>query len=140
MAITSIPDKVTGKAGYILYNGTQLPIRRWNARVTRNMADCTDSSDYDSNADMVGRTQIPTSAILEASIEGCYRRSSTAGVIIANLFTGITAVPCVLGIDQNTPFGSGTVDITDYNQDSPLEDVVSFTCNIRSNGLFIPSQ
>jgi hypothetical protein len=140
MAITSIPDKITGKAGFIFYNGTQLPIRRFSLRITRNVADCTDSSDYDSVADLIGPTQIPTSAVAEGTIEGCYRRSSTASVIIANLFTGITAVPCTFGIDANTPIGSGTFDITDYQQDAPLGDVVSFTCTVRSNGLFKPNQ
>lgn len=140
MAITSIPDKATGKQSYFRYGGVQIPIVRVNVRVVRNVATCTDSSDYDLGADLIGPTQIPVSAIFEGTIEGRYRRSTTPSVLIENLFTGITAVPCVFGLDSQTVVGSGTFDITDYTQDQPIEDVVNFSCTVRSNGLFRPNQ
>lgn len=108
-------------------------------RVSRNVATCTDSSDYDPQANLIGPTQIPVSATFEGTVEGCYRRSTTSQAIIADLFTGITAVPCVFGLDSNTLIGSGTFDITDFTQDMPVEDIVRFSCTVRSNGLFVPS-
>jgi hypothetical protein len=140
MGITTIPDKRTGKGSYFTYGGTTIPIVRVNVRVTRNVATCTDSSDYDATADLIGPTQIPVSAIFEGTIEGRYRQSTTPSALIAKLFTGITAVPCVFGLDSKTLVGSGTFDITDYTQDMPIEDVVNFSCTVRSNGLFTPGQ
>jgi hypothetical protein len=140
MAITSIPDKRTGKQSYFRYGGTTIPIYRVNVRVTRNVATCTDSSDYDEQADLIGPTQIPVSAICEGTIEGRYRQSTTPSTLIENLFTGVTAVPCIFGLDSQTVVGSGTFDITDYTQDMPIEDVVNYSCTVRSNGLFRPNQ
>jgi hypothetical protein len=140
MAIASIADKATGKQSYFSYGGVIIPIVRVNVRVTRVVATCTDSSDYDFNADLIGPTQIPVSAICEGTIEGRYRRSTTPSVLVEQLFTGITAVPCVFGLDSQTVIGSGTFDITDYTQDNPIEDIVNFSCTVRSNGLFIPNR
>jgi hypothetical protein len=139
MAITSIPDKVTGKSSYFIYGGVKIPITRINVRMTRNVATCTDSSDYDTDADLIGPTQIPVSGVCEGTIEGCYRRSSTPQALIANLMTGVTAVPCRFALDSQTLIGSGTFDITDFTLDDPLEDIVRYSCTVRSNGLFTPN-
>lgn len=139
MAIADTADKRTGKESYFIYNGTQIPIVQVDVRVTRNLATCTDSSDYDGTADLIGPTQIPVSAVFEGTIQGRYRHSTTPKALIAKLFTGITAVPCTFGLDSNSLVGTGDFDISDYNQSMPVEDVVNFSCTVRSNGLFRPS-
>lgn len=139
MAVTTVADKAVGYASYFIYNQTIIPITRVNVHVTRAVADCTDSSDFDTIANIVGKTQIPVSVVFEGTVEGRYRRSTTSQAIIQQLFTGITAVPCVFGLDQNTLVGTGTCDITDYTQDMTVEDVVNFSCTVRSNGLFTPN-
>lgn len=139
MAIADIADKRTGKESYFIYDGSMIPFYRINLRVTRTVAVCTDNGDYDAQADMIGPTQIPVSAVCEGTVEGRYRASTTPKALVAQLFTGITAVPCVFGLDSQTVIGSGTFDITDYSQDAPVDDVVNFSCTLRSNGLFRPS-
>lgn len=139
MAIADTADKRTGKESYFIYGGTTIPIVQIDIRVTRNLATCTDSSDYDNKADMIGPTQIPVSAVFEGTIQGRYRHSTTPAALVAKLFTGITAVPCTFGLDSNSLVGTGYFDISDYNQSMPVEDIVNYSCTVRSNGLFIPN-
>lgn len=139
MAITDIPDKAPGMRSYVVYGGVTLPVTRTNLRVTRNLADCTDSSDYDGDADIIGKTQLPISAVCEGTIEGRYRRSTTPSAVVAGLFTGVIGVPMQFGLDSGTVVGHGYFDISEFSQDMPVEDVVNWTCTVRSNGLFVPN-
>jgi hypothetical protein len=139
VGIQNLADKETGKRSYFQYGGVFIPITRTNLRVDRAMATCTDSSDYEPDANLIGPTQLPVSAVVEGTIEGVFRYSTTPATIIENLFTGLTAVPCVFGLTNQTITGSGYFDITNYTQDTPVEDTVRYTCTVRSNGLFTPN-
>lgn len=136
MAIQDSQDKRTGKASYFTYRGVRIPITRINVRVTRVLADCTDSSDYDANADMIGPTQLPVSAQFEGTIEGVFRASITPSTLFGDLFRGVYGVPCVFGTDANSLIGNGFMDIGDYAQDMPINDTIRYSCTVRSNGLF----
>jgi len=136
MAIQDTQDKSTGKASYFTYRGIRIPIFRINIRVTRTLADCTDSSDYDANADMIGPTQLPVSAQFEGTIEGVFRFSTTPQTLFGDLFRGVYGVPCTFGTNQNSLIGTGFMDIADYTQDMPINDTIRYSCTVRSNGLF----
>jgi len=136
MAIQDTNDKSTGKASFFTYRGTRIPIFRINIRVTRVLADCTDSSDYDMNADMIGPTQLPVSAQFEGTIEGVFRFSYTPQTLFGDLFQGVYGVPCTFGTNQNSLIGTGFMDISDYQQDMPINDTIRYSCTVRSNGLF----
>lgn len=139
MGIQSLADKTTGKASYFIYGGVIIPITRTNLKIDRALAPCTDTSDYVPDFNIIGPTQLPVSAVVEGTIEGVYRFSTTPSTIVANLFTGLYAVPCVFGLDGNTIVGSGYFDISNFTQDAPVEDIVRYTCTVRSNGLFTPN-
>lgn len=129
-------DRLTGKASYFIFGITTIPITKTTGKIIRKLADSTDSGDYYSTPDMIGPTQIPVSVRVELSIEGRYRKSSTPSAIVANLFTDITQVPMVLGMDAGTIWGHGLADISDFQTDQPVEDTVTFTCNVVSYGLW----
>lgn len=136
MAIQDSQNKRTGKASYFTYRGVRIPITRINIRIVRTLADCTDSYDYDQTADLIGPTQLPVSAQFEGTIEGRFNVAVIPQTIWGDLFTGVYGVPCTFGVDQGTLVGSGFMDISDYTQDMPVNDVVNYSCTVRSNGLF----
>src|SRR5574343_420647 len=133
-------DRLTGKAGYIIYNGYTIPITKWTSKTTRNLPDSTDTGDYNQNTDLIYHTRIPVSVDMEVTVEGRYRRSTIPGAIISVLFTGANALACVLGLDASTVFGHGNFDLSDFTLDLPSEDVVTYTCTLMSNGVFTPGQ
>jgi hypothetical protein len=132
-------DRESGKASYLTINSVQIPITKTTPKVDRKCADTTDSGDYQSTQDMLFPTQVPVSVGTEIAVEGRFRKSSTPAAIIAQLYTSATNIPCVLGIDSGTIWGHGNVDITDYQQDNPVDDVITFTCTLKSNGVWTPN-
>jgi hypothetical protein len=132
-------DRLTGKASYFLFNGNQVPITKVTPKVTRKLADTTDSGDYVSTADMLFPTQLPVSVGTEFAIEGRYRKSSTPAGLVATLYTDATSVTALFGMDAGTIWGHGSFDISDFQTDSPVDDTVTFTCSMKSNGQFFPN-
>lgn len=131
-------DRLTGKQSYFFLNGFYIPITKASPRTARKLADVTDNGDYDTNTDLLWPTQLPVSAPVEISIEGRFRKSTTPAAIIALLYTGATAVQTRFGLDAQTIYGSGLFDISDFQTDAPVDDTVTFTCTVRSNGRFTP--
>ncbi len=134
-------DRIAGKASYFDYNGTTIPINKATCKVTRKLGDTTDSGDYDTTADMIATTQLPCTYTLEGTIEGKFRRSSTPGVIIAGLFSSLTNIPIIFGLDlvAGTILGHGNFDISDFSCEIPVDDIISFSASIKSNGTFTPN-
>lgn len=131
-------DRITGKQSYFIINGFTVPITKATPKTNRKLADITDNGDYDSNTDLLWPTQLPVMAPVELSIEGRFRKNYIPNAILAILYTGTTAVNTVFGLDTTMLYGHGLFDISDFQVDSPVDDVVTFTCTVRSNGRFTP--
>jgi hypothetical protein len=132
-------DRLTGKASYFLFQGTAIPITKATPKVTRKLADSTDNGDYDTTTDMIYPTQIPVTVKTELAIEGRYRKSSTPAAIMSLLYSDATQIPIVLGLDSGSIWGHGVADISDFQTDIPVDDTVTFTCNVMAYGKFIPN-
>jgi hypothetical protein len=132
-------DRLTGKASYFTFNGIIIPITKVSAKVTRALANTTDNGDYYQQNDMIFPTQLPVSCPTEFAVEGRYRFSSTPAALIATLYTGVFGIPAIFGLNASAVWGHGTFDISDFETDDPVEDVVTFTCTMKSNGQFTPN-
>lgn len=132
-------DRLTGKASYMIINGTQIPITKYNPTITKNLPDITDNSDYDQNTDLIYPTQLPVSAVTELSVEGRFHLNSTPITIMSILYSGIGAIPVVLGLNAGNLFGHGNFDISDFQAVIDVSQAVTFTCTMRSNGKFTPN-
>lgn len=132
-------DRLTGKASYLLFDGVMIAITSYKPKTERKLADTTDSGDYNTQADLVFPTQIPVSAAVELSVEGRYRKSSTPSALIATLYQGGGPYPVVLGLDAGTLAGHGNFDVSDFEASVPVQDTVTFTCTMKSNGQYIPN-
>lgn len=130
-------DRVSGKQSYLTFNGTNVPITKVDPSVVRKLGDTTDSGDYNSTQDMLPNTQIPCTYHVEASIEGRFRKSVTPSSFLSIAFTSTTQIPIVIGIDQSpTVWGQGFCDISNFKSSIPVDDIISFSCDIVSWGSF----
>jgi hypothetical protein len=132
------PNRIVGKAGSITISGTNLAFNKWSPKVTRNMGDTTDSADYDPTSDLIHKSQRAASVQTELTVEGKWDLNTTTAGIIAMLYNGAGAVPVVLKLDATTVYGHGNFDITDFSSDHPVEDTVTWSATLKSNGIFTP--
>ena len=133
-------DRLSGKASYFTFNGVNIPFTKLTPKVTRKLGDSTDSGDYNIVQDMIGTTQIPVTYTVEGTVEGRFRKSIIPSTILAQLFTSLTQIPIVVGLDASpTIWGHGLCDISNFQTDIPVDDVVNFSCDIKSWGSFTPN-
>jgi hypothetical protein len=132
-------DRKTGKQSYFIYNGFNIFITKYSLKVDRKLADITDNGDYDVATDLMYPTQLPVNAVAEISAEGRFRQSVTPIAIMAPLYSGATAIPATLGLDAGSLSGHGLFDISNFNLDVPVDDTVTFSCSLKSNGKFTPN-
>ena len=106
-------DRLTGKASYLNFNGTQLPITKTTPKVNRVCKDDTDSGDYVTSPDMIFPTQIPVSTQVVLSVEGRYRFSTTPSAVVACCSLPRRRFPAS-GLNSGTVWGHGNVDLSDF--------------------------
>ena len=134
-------DRIAGKSGYFIYQGKVIPFTKYTPKVTRKLGDTTDSADYSQFQDMIGTTQIPCTYTIEGSVEGRFRRSSTPAFLISNSLDSLSQIFFVFGLNFLTgeSLYSGRCDLSDFQTDVPVDDIVTFTANIRSWGIIAPN-
>jgi hypothetical protein len=130
-------DRTTGKQQSFTFNSQTIPITKCSPKITRVLADTTDSGDYSTTPDMIFPTQIPVSAPLELAIEGRFRFSSTPGLIAAAQ-TSLTNIPCAVSVNQGSELFHGNFDLSDFSYDGPYDDTVTYTATLKSNGQWTP--
>jgi hypothetical protein len=133
-------DRPSGKASYFTYNQVNIPITKMDATLERKMGDTTDNGDYNATQDLVWTTQIPCTGKVTGTMEGRFRLSITPLSIMAGLFTSLTQIPIVIGINLTpTVWGHGLCDISNFKTSIPVEDVITWTCDFVSWGSFTPN-
>src|ERR1051326_3422363 len=103
--------KLTGKAGSFTLNTHVLSFTVMNSKVNRELADTTDSANYDSTTDLVWPAQIPVSEAIELSVEGNFDLNSTDAQLIALLMAGGAAVPVIINLSASVVLGHGNFDL-----------------------------
>jgi len=131
-------DRLSGKASYWTFNGDVVPITKIDCSYIRDMGKTTDSNDYNVSQDMLTHTQIPISYQIEGSIEGRFRFSQTPGTIQIAV-TSLTQIPCVFGLNGSTVQGHGLVDLFNLKISQPVEDIVTYTADVKSWGAWTPN-
>ncbi len=134
-------QRLSGKAGYLTYNGVIIPFTKMTPKVTRKLGDTTDSADYYEDQDMLATTQIPVAYTMNATLEGRFRRASTPSVFIANAFNSLTQIPITIGLDYITgeAWGHGLCDLSNFQTDEPVDDIITWSADIQSWGKFLPN-
>jgi len=133
----SVTNKITAKAGSWTYAGVTIPFKTITPTFERTNADATDSSDYDSGSDMVTPSQIPVKVGVKLKIEGNYNTSVVPSSLIATLLTGASAGAVVVKLNPSTTFGHGSFDISNFEIKMQVDDIVSYSVELMSNGLWV---
>jgi hypothetical protein len=131
-------DRRSGKQAYWTFNSVTVPITKMSPKITRKLGDTTDSGDYDDTGDMLPTTQIPVGYTIEAGIEGRFRINYMPA-LLSLCTTSATQIEAVIGIavsPTSVVWGSGLFDISDFATDIPVDDIVNYTANIKSYGIF----
>lgn len=133
-------DRLTGKASYFVFNGQQIPITKVGRKVARKKADTTDNGDYNSTTDLLFPTQLIVSATTTFSVEGRYRKSVNPGLNSNAIYESTPGgLLAFFGVDTVTVAGHGYFDIENYEESSPIDDTVTYTMDMTSNGQFTPN-
>lgn len=131
-------DRLSGKASYVVLNGVTTPVTKTELSYDRDMAKSTDSSDYNVSQDMLAHTQIPVAYQVSGTIEGRYRFSSTPNLIAAGVIS-LTQIPLVVGLNGSYVQGHGVVDLFNIKVSTPVEDIVTWTADVKSWGAWTPN-
>lgn len=133
MAVT---QSKTGRSGSATVGGVVIPITKWSVKSNRNLADATDSGNYDPVSGQTFSSQANGVVGIEITIEGNYDAATTATNITAKIkLDGPFAV--VLKIDPTTTYASGNFDFSDVecNLEVPGGTMVAWTATGKSNGV-----
>lgn len=131
-------DKRVGMQSYVVFNGYQIPITKYTLDVSRTLVDSTDNTNYDFDSNILFNTQIPVMANTTINVEGMFHVNLIPPALMFNLYSGIRACPCTLGLDSGSLMGHGLFDISSFNASVDIKDMIKYTCQLVSNGKFFP--
>ncbi len=127
----------TGRAGYVTVNSVAIPITKWTVKATKELADSTDSSNWDTTSSELYKSQLPGVLAIEGTLEGFLDSATTGTGLISKLKTD-TPLPITFQYDRATNAFSGNFDLSDVNVNVqvPGASMITFTANFKSNGVF----
>lgn|SRR5574343_272562 len=131
-------ERLVGKSMFLTIGGTDVKLTKATPKVGTKFGDSTDSSNYDAATDLIYSSQIQVSASVEFAVEGNFRVSVTPSAVIAKMFTAGGPYAVTFGPKTGLSQFSGNYDISDYSQDTPHDDIVKFSCTLKSNGKVTP--
>lgn len=129
--------KLTGKAASWTFAGTAIPFTSISPSVDRGIADATDSTDYDPSTDMLWESQLPVKMAKTLDVEGRYNKNVIPSAVLSALFSGVVAQTVTIKLDASTTFGHGYFDITNFKASVPVNDMVTYTCTLKLNGVWV---
>jgi len=133
----SVTNKITRKAASWTYKGATIPFTSMTPSVERTMADATDSTDYDSGSDSLWPSQLEVKVGMKFKVEGRYNTSTIPSAILTDLYTGASAAAVVIKLNPSTIFGHGNFDISNFEAKIQVDDIVTYSCDLMSNGLWV---
>jgi hypothetical protein len=131
-------QKISGKAGYFKTGGsagTKMNITKWSGSLEVKNSDTTDSNDFDASTNLVWNTQVPASAKMTIDVEGNYDVNGAQAPLVTAALNGASPlVIAELGFTATAVFGYGNFNVTNFKADSPMEDTVTYSATLTSNG------
>lgn len=125
----------TGKAGNMTINSVVMNISKWSGKLTKEYADSTDSSGFDSGTQQLWKKQAAGAIQFEGSIEGFFDFDAGSSAVLAAVL-GDTAYPVTFKYDETTVFASGLVNFMDFDTGIEVDGgtTVGFTTSFKSYG------
>lgn len=131
-------NAVTGKGASLTLDGNVVAVTSIKPKTNAEWADATDSSFFVAATNTLYKGQKKGAVQLELAIEGNFDPTTTNAEIFTQIITGQGTHTAVVNSAASTKYADGTFDIIegDANLSVPGATMASFTCTIRSNGLF----
>lgn len=128
--------RLTGGSQSLTLDGQVIHITTATPSATKNMANPTDTSDYDPVTKMLMVPNIPISVETSFDCEGYYRLSETPANIISLIYSA-DPIPLVFKLDATHQLIAGDFHMTDYSSDHPTDDLVTFSCTLVPEGAVV---
>lgn len=136
-------NRVVGSSGYFraspVQDGnadmarTKIPFVYWSASAIRTFQDETATQNYAKGPGIVFCDSNIATMSMMVDVRGRFRRSSTPATLIREMF-GDLPFYAELGFTETDPYVSFSAWIENLEMRVPAEDVVDFSCTLRSRG------
>lgn len=129
------PIRRTGKGQILTFRTIIFYVKKVSPKSDVKMADITDSSNFDATTALVWKAQLKVTGQLTLSVEANYDDNITNSLIVQDLFSGSAAGAVVFKLDSGVVFCHGNFDMSEYEQDTPIDDTVTCSYTLMSNGV-----
>src|ERR1041385_2886366 len=102
----------SGKFGTATIAATLIGITEWTAKIIKEFADSTDSTNYDSVSQQTYGAQVPGIIRAEGTVKGNFDFNATSSAVVQKLKTD-AVLAAIFALDRSTNFISCNVDLTD---------------------------
>lgn len=129
-------QSMTGRGGTATVNGVVIPITKWSSKANRNLADATDSANYDVATGQTWTDMASGVVSLELTLEGNYDLATTSAQITSKIKTD-GPFPVVLQVNRTTTYLTGNFYFSDVETslEVPGGTMVSWTANAKNSGI-----
>lgn len=104
-------------------------------KLAKDMADTTDSSNYDATSKIVWKSQLATTGQIELAVEGKFYLVAQGTIsLITRCYNGNAAATGSLRLTATQVLFSGNWDISDFECTIDPSREVTFKCTLKSNG------
>lgn len=126
----------TGRAGGFTLAGVTIPFTKWSATNTKELADSTDSGDYDAGSGQIFKSQKPGVISQEVTVEFNYDSATTSSAIMAKIKNDST-LAAVLKYDASTTYCTASYDLSEVemNLEVPGATMITGSAKLMSNGV-----
>jgi hypothetical protein len=128
-------NTITGRKGNVKVGSNVLPITGWTAKGTKELADATDSANFDATSGQLWKSQAPGAVAMEGTIEGNFDLNSTDASVI-QLLKQDPPVQILFGLTDTVNYAQGSFDLSDVETKLtvPGGTMVTYSGNFKSNG------
>jgi predicted secreted protein len=129
-------SKLTGKLASLTLDSQVVRITKATPKITKELADSTDSSDYDGTTGLFHKSQIAHSAMVELAVEGYFYHANggTIADVLIKCYAAAAIATGALTIDGTNVIATGKWDISDFEADIENTATVTFKATLKSNG------
>ncbi len=136
-------NRLAGNKQELLIGTTVVHTTKCTPKVAKEMADSSDTSDYDEATDLIHKSQIPHSIQTDLDVEGFWYKQATTGTLdmmMRKCYASESVAEGTVKLDKTADgtdgqLLSGRWDVTDFEAELVTNDIVSFKATLKSNGI-----
>lgn len=124
----------SGALGKFVLETNNTRITSWTSEGTNEQYDVTDTGDYDETTGRTWKAKVPGAIGEEVDVEGSVDLDTFMTYLNAHYVAGLT-VTVELWFTPDDRYLIGEFDISNLRKSSPVDNKISFSCHLSSNGV-----